>query len=199
MIDPNNNRLSLSELHHQSEALQERAPLADQTLRACAWVWACAQWAKRRHLAPDAITMRLAPQLMSAPAFGTTRITEAKRGNMVGRVIEYVTPETLPRPQMLVSDGPSTVPSTPPTPLQIRDALTRYSLSDSSTFIHAWLSNPVGGRAALLWQRRRWAIMARELTTEKHTDGHGNTTMVVTKSLLAALPKDVFRLIAHLL
>jgi hypothetical protein len=97
--------LSLSELHHHLEAVNERAPIADQSLRACAWVWACAQWTKRRHLAPDAITMRLAHQLMHAPAFGTTRITEAKRGNMVGRVIEYVAPGTIPASTMIINDG----------------------------------------------------------------------------------------------
>jgi hypothetical protein len=92
----------------------------------------------------------------------------------------------------------SSVPSTPPTPDQIRDALNRYQMVDSVPFLARWLSDPIGARMSLLWQRRRWAILIRRATTHtvKRNDG---MDMVVTNSLLAALPKDIFRLIAYLL
>lgn len=143
--------LSLEDMHRHTELAKARTPIADQCLRACAWVWACAQWTKRRHVRPDAITMRLAAPLMTVPAFGTTKIVETKRDGVLGRVLEFVRPGTHTDGLMHVIDTHVTalvaiesapanspappLPPLPPSPQQIRAALVRYSMPDSADVI----------------------------------------------------------------
>ncbi|AYV82504.1 MAG: hypothetical protein Hyperionvirus1_83 [Hyperionvirus sp.] len=197
--------LSLFDIHRLTSICRNRMDPTNEMLKATAWVWACSQWTKRRHRSPDAIITRLGPQLLNVP-FGTTRIIESKRGEVLVRLIQYIKPGAVagnPIHEKIINDRnitalislesapnePDAVPPSsrplPPSLTLIAGALERYSMPNSMPFLTANLRFPLQSQKQLRWNRRRWIFLIR---FSRPGSNH-----------ISILPKDLFRLITGFL